>query len=59
MKKKESKLQELERRIAALEVRPYDFGGYIYYPAPMQVPQNPNLHYHGQMPCYQNPCNWC
>lgn len=24
-----------------------------------QLPNNPNLHYHGAIPCYQNPCVWC
>tara|TARA_R110000868_G_scaffold114344_3_gene306440 strand:- start:5504 stop:5740 length:237 start_codon:yes stop_codon:yes gene_type:complete len=23
------------------------------------MPPNPNLHYHGTMPCYQSPCVWC
>ena len=27
---------------------------------PIQIlPNNPNLHYHGSMPCYNNPCIWC
>lgn len=29
-------------------------------PTPLHYPEkNPNLHYHGTMPCYQNPCFWC
>ena len=25
---------------------------------PQEVNQNPNLHYHNGMPCYNNPCVW-
>lgn len=57
--KKETKLEELERRIIALEQRPYEFAGYRYIPQPQQNFPHPNLHFHGQMPCYQNPCVWC
>lgn len=32
-----------------------------YYPNPVMplVNNNPNLHYHGNSPCYNNPCVWC
>lgn len=58
----EQKIEELEKRIAELEKRPvYIPYQPIVYP-PSQIPQlpvHPNLHYHGQLPCYQNPCYWC
>lgn len=32
----------------------------IYYPPQtVSLPPNPNLHYHGEIPCYKNPCVWC
>lgn len=31
-----------------------------YIPTPQTTTtNNPNLHYHGTHPCYQNPCVWC
>lgn len=33
---------------------------YIFPNNPMPlVDNNPNKHYHGQIPCYNNPCYWC
>jgi len=66
MKKKETKLQELERRIKYLEdVSKPQLPSYTppypqpYIPQGPINPHNPNLHYHGTMPCYNNPCIWC
>ncbi len=57
-KPKMSKVKELEKRIEELEKRPQVMP---YYPPVFQPqqPTNPNLHYHGQMPCWNNPCYWC
>lgn len=54
---KETKMQELERRIAALEARPYPMST-----TPMtRVADNQDylpqkIHYHNGAPCYNNPC---
>jgi hypothetical protein len=52
MKKKETKLQELERRIKVLEDRATTL--------PPNYPQDPNWftihHFHGSQPCFNNPC---
>jgi len=55
--KKETKIQELERRIAELEKRPV----FITHPVydPRHFTTQPPHHYHNGMPCYQNPCTWC
>lgn len=53
--KKQTKLEELEKRIAALEARPV----YIYQPPLGQGTTSPPMHYHGQMLCWNNPCYWC
>jgi hypothetical protein len=57
----EEEIKKLKERIEELEMRPR----YIpYYPPTFQhhapyYPTNPNLHYHGAQPCYNNPCVWC
>lgn len=62
----EDEIKKLKERIEELEKRPQ----YVptYQPIiiePMRgVPMllygyNPNLHYHGSIPCYNNPCYWC
>ena len=50
--KLENKIIELEKRIIELEKKP------LYIPQYQPNFNNPNLHYHGSMPCYQNPCYW-
>ena len=60
-KPKMSKVKELEKRIEELEQRPQYFPYYpptYQPPAPAPTAPNPNLHYHGTMPCYNNPCYW-
>lgn len=54
--KKQTKLEELEKRIKVLEDRP------IFLTHPIFDPKHfttyTPYHYHGLMPCYQNPCNF-
>ena len=59
--KKETKIQELERRIKWLEDT--HFNPIINIPSypPIIFPQtttDPNLHYHNGQPCRNNPCVW-
>lgn len=58
-KEEDSKIKELEKRIADLEKRPI----YIPYTPPIQYPsiqyQTPPHHWHNGTICYQNPCVWC
>lgn len=58
--KKKTKLQELEERIQKLEREMGNKTIIIPNYPPVNLPaNNPNLHYHGSMPCYNNPCVWC
>lgn len=53
----EEEIKELKKRIEELEKRPQIIP---YYPPTQYFPLvNLNLHYHGQIPCYNNPCVWC
>jgi len=58
--KKETKLQELERRIKDLENNRLIFvqnpNPPIVFPPPLY---DQNLHYHNGQPCRNNPCIWC
>lgn len=57
-KKKETPTEQYLREI--LELLRAKNSQPIYPPyTPNYQPQNPNLHYHGGIPCYQNPCVWC
>lgn len=54
-------IEELKKRVEELEKRPQFMPVYCpiqTFPIPNSS-VNPNLHYHGQMACYQNPCYWC
>lgn len=51
-KKKEAKIEELERRIVELEKQKW--------PLMVFPPQQVNfLHFHNGMSCVNNPCVWC
>lgn len=39
------------------EIRYYPSNNPTNNPIPL-VNNNPNLHYHGSIPCYNNPCVW-
>ena len=50
--------QKLDRIIELLEkLLEKNSNGIIMYNPPATLP-NPNLHYHGTIPCYNNPCYW-
>jgi|APSaa5957512493_1039668.scaffolds.fasta_scaffold108568_2 hypothetical protein len=46
------KLQERAQKIPPMYIPPYKEPD-----NPLNT--NPNLHYHGTLPCYNNPCVWC
>jgi len=50
--RKETKLQELERRVIALESRNAPVPLYPAYPQPY----SPFPHHHKTLPCYWKPC---
>lgn len=57
----EEEIKELKKRIEELEKRPIITPIYQpiqYLPYPNLLQPNPNLHYHGSVPCYNNPCVW-
>lgn len=59
--KKEITLDDIYRKLQNIEdmvLKDINKPGTIQFPTIMP-PQNSNLHYHGQMPCYRNPCIWC
>ena len=58
----EDEIKKLKERIEELEKRPQYVPMYHpiqIFPQPALPINNPNLHYHGQMPCWNNPCYWC
>ena len=53
----EEELEKLKKRVEELEKRPQ----YVQYPPIYVQPHYPPyapFHYHGLMPCYNNPCVW-
>lgn len=56
IKKHEEAIVELRKKLPN-NTNVYQ-GGWILT-SPVYPVNNPNLHYHGQSPCYNNPCVWC
>jgi ribosome biogenesis GTPase A len=60
--KKLARIEEIERNIEELK-KLQTLLPFHYYPPIQYIPYtppayNPNIHYHGSIPCYNNPCVW-